>query len=725
MEILGSGLTVSDDPIELEDADRLGRAPFVEQLAAILSAASRTGISSVFGLVGPWGSGKSSVLQLLSRRLEQSLEPWRVVEFNPWAYPDETSMQLGFFGELRSALPDTGKTAKARNALGNLSTTLAPVAGVLGGLAGVDGNTLFSSVGKLLLGDVSASKAFSAAEVALQQTTSPILMIIDDLDRLDPQELVLVAKLVRLVGRLPNVYYLLSYDEGTLLDVLSRTPLVGGKQSRAKDYLEKIIQMRFDLPPLRASQASALVEGHIQQLEARLDVELDAVSRQRFTRAYETLSYRLGTVRSVNRFFAQMALLTPELASDVDLVDFILLTWLRVFEPRLYSAVYAHRSWALGIRPVSLSALFTSEKDDDGAKRHRELLERISSAGVDAEHMDDVAILLGTLFPALQSDLVEQQSRFSPEGVLGSQRRIADPDYFDRYFAYLVPEEDVSDLLIERGLAVLHTGVGGKLDLSALAAALKSHGTLTARKIQRREPEPRPFARWILTVLVDSVEWGSEDDYVVSNLLQWNLLRLSAAQFEEAVRDLGASAAGRVELIRLGTNLRRGRETTAMYARLSLSDVEAFWEHLRKVLPPILETELREQLPGSALDASPEFMEMLWLREDIGPGSAKDWLTEQRASGRWRLLDELARLVHAGSTSERPGVAMIDHLTEDDFIAYFDLDEVAEKLGAELAAAPELLADHWSLEDTAENRRAVALNDARRYLAKHYVGNSR
>jgi predicted KAP-like P-loop ATPase len=77
----------------------------------------------------------------------------------------------------------------------------------------------------------------------------PVLVVLDDLDRLTPDELPLVFKLVRLVGRLPNVYYLLRYDERTLLDVLRRTDLVGDDEARGRDHLEKMVQVRLDLAP--------------------------------------------------------------------------------------------------------------------------------------------------------------------------------------------------------------------------------------------------------------------------------------------------------------------------------------------------------------------------------------------------------------------------------------------------------------------------------------------
>ena len=245
----------SDKPIREPGSDVLGRGPFVEKVSDALNAAADGKDSTVFSLVGPWGSGKSSVLALLKDSLTQGPTSWRIIDFNPWSYPDETSMQLGFFSELQAVQPGGDKGKRARRAFGRLSNSIAPYAGLAGSFVNVDGETLAKGLGSILNGDVTTSKALEDAKVALWSAKHPILMVLDDLDRLDPSELVLVAKLVRLVGRLPNVFYLLSYDESTLRDVLTRTALVGENEARARDYLEKIIQVRFDLPPLRHDQA--------------------------------------------------------------------------------------------------------------------------------------------------------------------------------------------------------------------------------------------------------------------------------------------------------------------------------------------------------------------------------------------------------------------------------------------------------------------------------------
>ena len=75
-------------------------------------------------------------------------------------------------------------------------------------------------------------------------------MVLDDIDRLHAEELLMVFKLVRLVGRLPNVYYLLAYDEATVLAVITNTKLAGNDMDRARRYLEKMVQLRLVVPPI-------------------------------------------------------------------------------------------------------------------------------------------------------------------------------------------------------------------------------------------------------------------------------------------------------------------------------------------------------------------------------------------------------------------------------------------------------------------------------------------
>jgi hypothetical protein len=118
-------------------------------------------------------------------------------------------------------------------------------------VVGVDASGTVGLVGALIAGDRSPEKLRAEAADGLAGLEHPILVVLDDLDRLDPDELLFTFKLVRMLGRLPNVYYLIAYDEDTLLDILRRTDLVGDAPGRAQQYLEKMVQVRLDVPPAR------------------------------------------------------------------------------------------------------------------------------------------------------------------------------------------------------------------------------------------------------------------------------------------------------------------------------------------------------------------------------------------------------------------------------------------------------------------------------------------
>ncbi|MBM4570413.1 hypothetical protein GS489_08575, partial [Rhodococcus hoagii] len=109
------------------------------------------------------------------------------------------------------------------------------------------------------------AERFTKISNAIRKTGKNILVIVDDIDRLHSDELLSVMKAVRLLGRFDGVHYLLSYDEQTLLGVLEQTDLAGNSRPRARDYLEKIVQYPFTLPPLQESHLADELRTHIGQ----------------------------------------------------------------------------------------------------------------------------------------------------------------------------------------------------------------------------------------------------------------------------------------------------------------------------------------------------------------------------------------------------------------------------------------------------------------------------
>src|SRR5690606_21576351 len=77
---------------------------------------------------------------------------------------------------------------------------------------------------------------------ALSNIPKPIVVVLDDIDRLTTAEIRDVFKLVRLTANFPNIIYLLAFDRARVEQALGEHGIPG------RDYLEKILQIGIDLP---------------------------------------------------------------------------------------------------------------------------------------------------------------------------------------------------------------------------------------------------------------------------------------------------------------------------------------------------------------------------------------------------------------------------------------------------------------------------------------------
>jgi len=100
----------TDRPLSSKANDKLNRAAFADRAADVLRGLPKdTGI--VVGIHGPWGDGKTTVLNLLRTDLEAD-DKTAVVEFNPWRFTDEGSMLAGFFRVLAAVIRAQSTTSE-------------------------------------------------------------------------------------------------------------------------------------------------------------------------------------------------------------------------------------------------------------------------------------------------------------------------------------------------------------------------------------------------------------------------------------------------------------------------------------------------------------------------------------------------------------------------------------------------------------------------------------
>lgn len=429
----------TDAPITAKSEDELGRTDYAVHAARLIADSHSWEDSIVFGLTGPWGSGKSSMLAMISEELDATYTGWQVARFTPWATGDVAGLLGDFYASLSQALPRR-RSKEIRNALGTLAQVSAPAANAIP-WAGSAAASAASSVGAALKKQTPWDKAFKTAASELRRLNTPVLLIADDIDRLQAEELLALLKVVRLLGRFPGVHYLLAYDESTLFQTLSKANLVGEDDGAAARFMEKIVQYPLVVPPLLSTQLLA-------RLDAGLDAALADAGRsqpasRRLGRLFEVYRSQLGTPRAIDRYLAQLRhhlpLVEPE---EIDDEDVIVLTLLRTAFPTLYQQLPRWRDQLISGRTGDAKPSTTGvEYEPFDIEPLLEMVPKRSQS--------DAQTLLTDLFPKLRSGGMSYGS---------SHRRISDTRYFDRYFAMGIPSHDVSDIEVAKATADVGQG---------------------------------------------------------------------------------------------------------------------------------------------------------------------------------------------------------------------------------------------------------------------------
>ena len=439
----------SDAAIKTMSEDRLARAAFAIRIAQRI-VRTGTGPSIVFGLAGPWGSGKTSMLSMIGEGLmevsadaDTDVHHWSVVYFTPWAASDIDSLTTEFYTAIASALPE--KATKARALLKAATPVAAAVTKKLmtaaidkwapGGVdaaweAGAD--TLADQLGTVKVSEDPFQVRFEKISAAIEEAGARVLIVVDDLDRLHTDELLAVMKAVRLLGRFPNVHYLLAYDKTTVLDVLTASDLARGNRDRAHRYLEKIVQYPFVLPPIQRVHIETELRDGLLSVATNLGLGLAAPATQYAVN--ELINVLPDADALTLRSIKQLCLQTDVLCSmvgpgETDLFDAAVITYIRLKYPDLYDQV---QTW----RPLLLTPDHrTTGASDEWLGRIRATVHPETSG----ETVTAIYRMLVALFPALP------HAQGAVWTQLSANCRINDPDYFPRYFQFAIPEEDLSD----------------------------------------------------------------------------------------------------------------------------------------------------------------------------------------------------------------------------------------------------------------------------------------
>ena len=335
----------ADRPIERREQDRLGRRSFAEAIARqVCAVPAEHGFT--IAVEGEWGSGKTSVLNMVAEALENSQTATAVLRFNPWLFSNADDLVARFFRELSAQLHQTRseKLKDVAKALAKLGQSLAPLSPVSGTSGAVN---LIAKLTDHWSKPQSLHDKRAHLSEALQASDLRVVVLIDDIDRLESNETRDLMRLVRLTSDLPNVVFLLAFDRGHVARSL------GANEIEGRLYLDKIVQVSYDLPVVREAMLPGMFLPWLDEMIRGL--ELVQLDRDVWSRVfYEIIKPLLRNLRDVKRYLYSLPVTLETIGEEVALADLLGLEAIRVLRPSMYDELRSHGDCLVHTESVSL-----------------------------------------------------------------------------------------------------------------------------------------------------------------------------------------------------------------------------------------------------------------------------------------------------------------------------------------------------------------------------------
>lgn len=297
-----------DSPVSSRDEDVLERWGVARAIHRVI-ASSPSGWSTRIGLYGRWGTGKTSVLNFLEAIESESRS--LVVRMSAWSAVNESDLIATLYEALDQKLAKSSDPVPAASRLKKVLQRAGLMAQGTGAseLAGVATDSYLPGAGGALkaAGNFVLSKLrLDRADLEELRTLATaagyprVVVFIDDLDRADPRLLPKALLALREMLDWPDFAFVLAFDKAVIARALGEYSSAFGES--ADRFLEKIIDVPFDLPAPTAAQAQRLAE---QALGDCCDF-LSAEVRRRIApwlppnpRTAKLVARRLGALRSV------------------------------------------------------------------------------------------------------------------------------------------------------------------------------------------------------------------------------------------------------------------------------------------------------------------------------------------------------------------------------------------------------------------------------------------
>lgn len=272
-------------------------------------------------------------------------------------------------------------------------------------------------------------------EKILEESDKKIVVIMDDIDRLDKEEIQSVFRLIKLSADFPNTIYLLSFDIDRVSEALAEK--YGSKES-GRSFLEKIIQLSLPLPPLPPDKLIELTFNEINKLLTENNIDLNESKDAEWSYFFRTnFGYYLKSPRLVKKYINNLWFSIAYNKDELNILDLQTIEAIHTFFPNLYESIRSNKNVFL---MESLNPWFSDRENNEQIEKLKGIINSFPE-----QNRETIRNILRNMFP--QTISAFSNSNYGNNyDHWSKEKRISSPTYFHRYFNIGISSDDISDI---------------------------------------------------------------------------------------------------------------------------------------------------------------------------------------------------------------------------------------------------------------------------------------
>lgn len=380
----------NDKPlINLANEDIFNRNQLVEKIADQINCFSDGESSFSIGIIGPWGTGKSTFMGALQSNVSHNSENV-IVMFNPWLYNDKANLTRVFLDLIGKKL---SRYSFSINRINDYASTL------------FKGNiNWWGTLSNLIFKERDIDQIREQLNKSILNSGKRLVIFIDDVDRLQVDEVYEILTIIRNIGNLSNTIFILAYDKDYLLNILRR------RLYNPQRYLSKFFQVEFALGRIRESDIRNLLKEKLENGSDTIFVkkeisskssadESDFENAERFLHNFKGL-FLLKNKRDIIKLMNVVNIIWPVFKDSLIFKDFFTLEILRLKYGNIYSKIKYKDSDFIIRNENRMAIVFNRQVD-------------LTKLVKDVNDRDLIINMLVSIFPSIIEGIEHESDRMS------------------------------------------------------------------------------------------------------------------------------------------------------------------------------------------------------------------------------------------------------------------------------------------------------------------------